>query len=165
MVILAPPRPKPLVQPRPKPLVKPHPHVVHHPVPVPRPLPKKRPIVKPKPQPQPKPVPPPTASPAQAATAVDRYAVMIRTRIQAGLRVPGEVRALGLSGEAVIAFALTPGGRLLWARVKRTSGFGPIDRACLAAVRARLYPPFTRHMPHHPLRFDVTVSMRDRSRY
>lgn len=169
MVILAPARPKPLSRPqplvrpqpkpipKPKPVVKPPPRIVHHTVPLPRPL-SKKPLVKQRPKPRP---PVKAASPRQTATAVDRYAVMIRTRIQDGLRVPGMVRALGLSGSAVIAFALTPDGHVLWARVKRSSGFGPIDRACLAAVRSRVYPPFTPNMPHRPVRFDVTVSMRD----
>ncbi len=163
MVILA-PHPKPIVRPRPKPVVKPRPHIVHHVVPIPRPVPKK-PVARSKPLPKQPPPPMPVASPEQAATAVDRYAVMIRTRIQKGLRVPAAVRALGLSGRAVIAFKLTPRGRLLWARVARSSGFGPIDRACLAAVQERLYPPFTKHMPHHALRFDVTVSLHDQNQY
>ncbi|MHB1722163.1 MAG: cell envelope integrity protein TolA [Acidiferrobacter sp.] len=143
--------PKPVVKPQPRPLPP-----VHHRVPLPRLAPK--PVVVP-----PRPIPPPPPmNPATAAQAVDRYGVMLRTRIQTGLRVPGEVRALGLSGAAIIRFKLTPAGTLLWARVGRSSGFGPIDRACLAAVEARTYPPFTAHMPHHPMIFNVIVSMRQK---
>lgn len=155
--------PRPLVKPKPivKHIPRPVRHVVHHPVPLPRPAPPK-PVIRPRPvPPKPQPVVQPRPVPvALAAQAVDQYAVMLRTRIQTGLHVPGEVRALGLSGAAVITFKLTPSGQLLWARVGHSSGMGPIDRACLAAVRARVYPPFTRHMPKHPMVFNVTVSMR-----
>ncbi len=152
--------PRPLPKPAPVP-VRPHPRLpapVHHPVPLPRPVPP-RVVRRLPPPPPPRPAPP--VNLATAAQAVDRYAVMLRTRIQAGLRVPGEVRALGLSGAAVVTFKLTPQGQLLWVRLGRSSGFGPIDRACLAAVRMRTYPPFTAAMPHYALVFNVVVSMRE----
>ncbi|HUW98741.1 MAG TPA: cell envelope integrity protein TolA [Acidiferrobacter sp.] len=161
MVTLPEPRPTPAL-----PLVRPHPRLrppVHHPVPrpappmPPRPLPRR--VVAPAPV-APRLLPP--VNRITAAQAVDRYAVMLRTRIQTGLRVPGEVQALGLSGAATVAFELTPQGQLLWARLGRSSGLGPIDRACIAAVRARTYPPFTAAMPPHPMIFDVVVAMRQR---
>lgn len=89
--------------------------------------------------------PPPVAQPslARAAQAVNRYAVMVRTRIQAGLVVPRSVAALGMSGRTTVSFKLTPKGRLVWVRLAHSSGFHLIDRASLAAVRAVSYPPFT----------------------
>lgn len=166
--------PPPRVQP------KPRPPRVHHPKPRPAPRPERRPpIVHRRPVPLPAPVkapppppkpvsrapappPPPPPSPATVAQAVDRYAVMLRTRIQRGLVVPRRVTALGLSGKALVAFELTPGGRLLWARIVRSSGISLVNRAALAAVRSRHYPPFTKNMPHHPTVFRVRVGLNDR---
>ena len=160
-----PPPPRPVVLPRPRPVPRPRPRpqprpVVHH-RPVPLPVPVKAAPPKPRP-PVPAPPPPPPPSPSVVAQAVDRYAVMLRTRIQRGLVVPRRVAALRLSGKAVVAFELTPGGRLLWARILRSSGIGLIDRAALTAVRDRRYPPFTKSMPRDPTVFRVRVGLNDR---
>ena len=161
-----PPPPRPMVRPKPQPTPpKPRPVVHHRPVPLPRPV-KKMPPPRPKVTPRPTPPPPPPPSPAVVAEAVDRYAVMLRTRIQQGLVVPTRVAALRLSGKAVVAFELTPTGQLLWARIMRSSGIGAINRAALAAVRDRSYPPFTKSMPRHPTVFRVRVGLNDgRDRY
>ena len=157
-----PPPPHPVVRPKPQPVPpKPRPIVHHRPVPLPTPVkkvPPPRPKVVPRP---PTPPPPPPPSPAVVAQAVDRYAVMLRTRIQQGLVVPPRVAALRLSGKAVVAFELTPAGRLLWVRIMRSSGIGAIDRAALAAVRDRRYPPFTKSMPRRPTVFRVRVGLND----
>ena len=155
-----PPPPHPVVRPKPQPVPpKPRPIVHHRPVPLPTPV-KKMPPPRPKAVPRPPP-PPPPPSPAVVAQAVDRYAVMLRTRIQQGLVVPPRVAALRLSGKAVVAFELTPAGRLLWVRIMRSSGIGAIDRAALAAVRDRRYPPFTKSMPRRPTVFRVRVGLND----
>ena len=160
-----PPRPHPIVRPRPLPKPqpvppKPRPIVHHRPVPLPTPV-KKVPPPRPKAVPRP-PAPPPPPSRAVVAQAVDRYAVMLRTRIQQGLVVPPRVAALHLSGKAVVVFELTPAGRLLWVRIMRSSGIGAIDRAALAAVRDRSYPPFTKSMPRRATVFRVRVGLNDR---
>ncbi|MHB1512799.1 MAG: energy transducer TonB family protein [Acidiferrobacter sp.] len=156
------PKPRPVVHQRPHPMPKPKPRppVVHR-----RPVPLAVPVKKQPPPPKPvrrvpTPVPPP--APAVAAQAVDRYAVMLRTRIQRGLVVPPRVTALGLSGKALVAFELTPSGRLLWVRIVRSSGIGLVNRAARAAVRSRRYPPFTKNMPHHATVFRVRVGLNDR---
>ena len=166
-----PPPPHPVVRPRPVPKPqpvppKPRPIVHHRPVPLPTPV-KKVPPPRPKAVPRPPaPPPPPPPSPDVVAQAVDRYAVMLRTRIQQGLVVPARVAALRLSGKAVVAFELTPTGRLLWARIMRSSGIGAINLAALAAVRDRSYPAFTKSMPHRPTVFRVRVGLNDgRDRY
>ena len=161
-----PPPPRPVVRPKPQPTPpKPRPVVHHRPVPLPKPV-KKMPPPRPKVAPRPTPPPPPPPSPAVVAQAVDRYAVMLRTRIQQGLVVPTRVAALRLSGKAVVAFELTPTGQLLWARIMRSSGIGAINRAALAAVRDRSYPAFTKSMPHRPTVFRVRVGLNDgRDRY
>lgn len=153
----SPPRPippRPIHKPLPPP-PKPRPVIHHRPVPLPIPVKRPPPALQ-KPTPPP---PPPRPSPARAAQAVNRYAVMVRTRIQAGLVVPRSVVALGMSGRTTVSFELTPKGRLVWVRVAHSSGFGLIDRASLAAVRAVSYPPFTKSMPHHAVVFRVRVGL------
>jgi protein TonB len=158
-----PPPPKPVVQPKPKPVPKPIPipkPVVHHTPPKPllakAPTPTAPvytpPVVTP-------PAPPPPPSPAMQQNAIDSYAAMLRTRVQADTRVPEAVRLMHTSGTAVIAFRLTPSGQLLSAHVAQSSGVGPIDRAALQAVESGTYPPFTKKMPKHDMTFDVRVHL------
>ncbi len=160
------PRPPVPVPPRPihklpPPPPEPRPVIHHRPVPLPIPVKRPPPAIQ-----KPTPPPPPRPSPARAAQAVNRYAVMVRTRIQAGLVVPRSVMALGMSGRTTVSFELMPNGRLLWVRVAHSSGFGLIDRASLAAVRAVSYPPFTKSMPHHAVIFRVRVGLNGhRDRY
>ena len=110
--------------------------------------------------PTPTPVAAPPAVPAAVRmSAIGRYAATVRGLIQAQVRVPQTVRALRLRGRALVAFRLAPDGHLLWARLVRSSGLGPIDRAALREVRERQYPHFSSKMPHHPLNFSVVVDM------
>ena len=155
-----PPRVVPKVVPvPPKPVPRPIPRPVIHHKPVPLPVPVKRIVPKVvRPIPPPRPVLPPPSK-AMAAQAVDRYAVEVRSRIEAGLIVPRRIAALGISGRTVVAFKLMPSGRLLWARVARSSGIALIDRASLAAVKSRIYPAFTRSMPDHAMVFRVSVGL------
>lgn len=147
-----PARPKPLLRPIPRPVIH------HRPVPLPVPVKRMAPkVVRPVP---PRPVLPPPSK-AVAAQAVNRYAVEVRSRIEAGLIVPRRIAALGISGRTIVAFKLMPSGRLLWARVARSSGITLIDRASLAAVKSRIYPAFTRMMPDHAVVFRVSVGLND----
>lgn len=174
MVQPIPPQPKPIpVPPPPKPVVQPKPKPVLVPIPIPIPIPKPvvhhtppkpllakaptapvytPPVVKPS-------APPPAPSPAMQQNAIDSYAAMLRTRVQADTRVPEAVRLMHTSGTAVVAFRLTPAGRLLSAHVAQGSGVGPIDRAALKAVENGYYPPFTKKMPKHDMTFDVRVHL------
>ncbi len=180
----APPKPKPKPvppQPKPKPVIQ------HHPLPRPVPRPIPRPVihhVQPRPVPllaktpapsapvmqAPKPVvapppppPPPAPSPAVQQAAVQRYAALVRSQVQAQTRVPESVRLMGASGTAVVRFELQPSGQLVWAHLERSSGVGAINRAALAAVKAGDYPPFSKNMPRKPTRFDVDVHISARS--
>ena len=176
MVQPIPPKPKPIpVPPPPKPVVQPKPK----PVPVPKPIPIPKPVVHhtpPKPLlakaptptapvytppvvTPPAPPPPPTPSPALQQNAIDSYAALLRTRVQADTHVPEAVRLMHTSGTAVVAFRLTPSGQLLSAHVAQSSGVGPIDRAALQAVESGTYPPFTKKMPKHDMTFDVRVHL------
>lgn len=175
-----PPSPKPLVHPKPVPKPLPRP-LVSHPLPRPIPHPVPKPVAHPATKPllaktpvpaapvfTPPPVvtppapPPPAPSAAEQANAIDSYAALVRERVQANLRVPGEVRAMRLRGSAVVAFRLTPGGLLLWAHVVRPNPMGVINRAALRTVESTVYPPFSNQMPKHPLVFNVTVKISGR---
>ena len=181
MIQPAPPKPKP-IPPPPKPVVhpKPVPKPVHKPVPKPVPRPIQHPVVHhplpPKPvlaktptpaapvytppvSPPAPPPPPPAPSPAARQSAIETYAAMLRTRVQANARVPESVRMMHVSGTAVIAFCLTPSGHLLSAHVARSSGIGAIDRAALKAVEQGSYPPFRKKMPKHDMTFNVHVHL------
>ena len=179
MVQPAPPKPKPkpvppkpVVQPKPKPVPKPVPQpkpqpVVHHiPKPSPKPLVAKTPaptapVVPPSPPvtAPPPPPPPPAPSPSAQKAALAEYAALVRARVQADTRVPEAVRLMHLRGTAIVAFELTPSGRLVSAQIAQSSGISAIDKAALAAVENTSYPPFTKNMPKHTMRFDVEVHL------
>ncbi len=163
------PKPKPVIQhhPLPKPVPRPLPKpVIHHVRPRPVPLMAKTPAPSAPVMPAPKPVvtpPPPPPPPAPSASvqqaAVQHYAALVRSQIQAQTQVPQSVRMMGASGTAVIQFELLPSGQLVWARLGQSSGVGAIDRAALSAVKEGNYPPFTKNMPKKPTRFDVDVHL------
>ncbi len=155
--------PKPIPKPLPRPIPRPIPHpVVHHPLP-PKPLLAKTPApqapVYTPPVPQPAP-PPPAPSPAARLAAVDLYASEVRSLIQANLRIPEELRLMRLSGITVVSFDLTPQGRVLWAKISRSSGIGAVDRTAEKAVRSIIYPEFSRKMPKTDTLFVVDVHIR-----
>lgn len=170
MVTLPTPIPKPVPKPKPRPVVKAHivPKVepkpllvkvpAHTVVPAPPPKPhvvhKVVPPVKPH---KPRPAPPPSPSPQVMASLMSRYVGLVRPMIQDHLRVPAMLRAMGLSGHAVIEFRLSPAGRLLWARVLVPSRIHAVDSAALAAVKGSQYPRFLKHMPKRDTTFEITV--------
>ncbi|HQT61959.1 MAG TPA: energy transducer TonB [Acidiphilium sp.] len=134
-----PPPPAPSPMPPPKPLSRPLPKVVHRPPP-PRPAPKQHPV----PHPVPHPAPPPKAKtpPPQPAFDFAQYAASLRAPLQREVHVTQTMRMLGVRGIAFIEFTLAPDGKLLSARIYRSSGNPLIDRAALDAVRQHHFPPF-----------------------
>lgn len=138
------PQPKPLPPPpapSPMPPPKPLPNVVHHPPP-PRPAPKPHPIAHPAPRPAPPPPPKTKPPPPQPAFDFAQYAASLRGPLQREVHVTQTMRMLGVRGIAFIEFTLAPDGRLLSARLYRSSGNPLIDRAALDAVRQHHFPPF-----------------------
>lgn len=148
-LIPIPPPPVPVPVPKPVPLP-----VIHHPVPVKtkisvppvkhviihhslsRPVPVRRRVPPPPvrhavvPQ-KPPPVP---QAPPQPPFNFQAYAASLRGPIQRLVQVSQAMRMLGLQGTAYIEFELMPDGRLVMAKISRSSGNPMIDRAALAAV-------------------------------
>lgn len=100
---------------------------------------------------------PPQPSATQIASALSRYAALLRVRVQSDLRVPEEVRLMGLQGKAKITFRLEPDGTVVWVSLARSSGLRVIDRAALRAVREADFPPFLKDMPHRATTFVIEV--------
>ncbi len=134
--LVAPPRPLPPLQAipkvvpvRPKPLLRPIPRSVVHHRPVPLPVPVERIVLRAVRSAPPRPAlprPPRRPCPPRWSTALrSRFGAVSRP----GLLCRGSVAAFGISGHAVMAFKRRPRGRLLSARVVRSSGIALIDRA------------------------------------
>ncbi len=168
--------PKPLPKPvPPKPVVhhvtppppRPHPKVVIPPKPAPTPpAPPVKTVTPPKPVPMPAPKPvvtpppaPPPMSAQQTASLMGRYVGMVRPIIQQSLRVPAELRAMGLSGKATVEFEISPSGQLLWAKIIKPSPLGAVNRAALAAIKKGGFPPFLKKMPKQNTVFQIDVKV------
>ena len=180
MVTLPQPSPKVVPKPLPKP-VPPKPVVHHVPPPPPRPHPKVvippkpastppappvKQVTPPKPVPMPAPKPvvtpppaPPPMSAQQTASMMGRYVGMVRPIIQQSLRVPAELRAMGLSGKATVEFEISPSGQLLWAKIIKPSPLGAVNRAALAAIQKGGFPPFLKKMPKQNTVFQIDVKV------
>ncbi len=150
------PQPRPIRTPAPAPTHAPKPRAIKHAAPV-RPVARPHPLT-PKPAPQATPHPPVAAPSTKAlATLMARYVGVVRPRIQARLRVPAMLRAMGLAGHALVEFRLAPSGRLLWARIRAGSPIDAVNEAALAAVRKTAYPAFLAGMPKTPTTFEIVV--------
>ncbi|WP_264318300.1 TonB family protein [Acidithiobacillus ferridurans] len=180
MVTLPQPSPKVVPKPLPKP-VPPKPVVHHVPPPPPRPHPKVvippkpastppappvKQVTPPKPVPMPAPKPvvtpppaPPPMSAQQTASMMGRYVGMVRPIIQQSLRVPAELRAMGLSGKATVEFEISSSGQLLWAKIIKPSPLGAVNRAALAAIQKGGFPPFMKKMPKQNTVFQIDVKV------
>ena len=88
-----------------------------------------------------------------------RYVGMVRPIIQQSLRVPAELRAMGLSGKATVEFEISPSGQLLWAKIIKRSPLGAVNRAALAAVKDGGFPPFLKKMPKQNTVFQIDVEV------
>lgn len=159
--------PKPAINHAPPPPPAPHPKMVVPPRPVPTPPapPVKATPRPPKPVPLPKPVAPPTPPPPPALTAAEKanlmsqYVATLRPIIQSQLRVPAELRAMGMSGTATVEFEVSPSGRVIWARVIKRSPLGAVNRAALAAIKRGNFPPFLKKMPKKNTIFEIPLEV------
>lgn len=110
----------------------------------------------------PAPVSPPASSGRPGPARVNPYALysaLLREHVQRVLVVPTVARELGLHGRTLVEFRLTPAGRLLWARVLRTSGMSVLDRAALLAVRHARFPSFLSRMRAVDTTFELSVHL------
>jgi protein TonB len=151
-----PPEPEPPPQPElalppPEPVPPPHPAVTL-PKPPPKPKPKPRPIehspppiAVPPPAPAPAKAPPPApASPTAAAVASARanWQAQLMAWLSRHKRYPRPAQEQHQEGTAYLRFSLDRGGRVLAARLERSSGFPLLDEEVLALVqRAQPLPP------------------------
>lgn len=86
------------------------------------------------------------------------YYATVLARIQAAKHYPWVAQRRSMQGAARIAFRLSSTGRLLWARIARSSGFTILDKAALAAVRnAAPYPKFPGRKDEMPASMAVNV--------
>ncbi len=108
------------------------------------------------------PPPPPQTVVENTRSVLARYTAMLNSAIQSGLRVPGMVRAMRLHGIATVIFELKPSGRLLWAKLERSSGMPPIDQAALAKVKSSRFPPFLKGLPRQATTFQIAVKLSTR---
>ena len=169
---LPPPKPVPAVIPKPPPVPShvpvaterlppppPSPPVRHVAKPAPHPLSQPRPIAPPHPVYQPSPAPPPAAPtlPAAPTSGIPVYGRQIYEIIQANQNVPDALAELGLSGMAVIEIVVAPSGKVLSARVDKSSGVPVINSTALAHARDAQLPPFNHDMPDRPHAFLVPI--------
>lgn len=69
------------------------------------------------------------------------------------------VQRLGISGTAVIEASIAADGRVLSARIARSSGNRAIDQAALAAVQHGGFAAFGAHMPAAPITISVPIGV------
>ncbi|MFL5047170.1 MAG: cell envelope integrity protein TolA [Xanthobacteraceae bacterium] len=82
--------------------------------------------------------------------AVQRYAMQVRAAL-ARNKPDGH----GRRGTAVITFAISPNGKLSFARVSTPSGSAGLDQAALSAVQRTSFPPPPDHMTDSQLTYAV----------
>jgi periplasmic protein TonB len=178
-----PPQPAPLVIPKPPPVPS-HIPVPTREVPPPPPPPPARHVTKPAPHPLtrrprvtrparrvPTPTPPavqqaapaaPHAAPAAPVvptSGIPIYGERVYQIIQANQNVPEVLAEMGLSGTAEIEIDVAPNGKILSARVVKSSGVPIIDSTALEHARDAQLPPFNHDMPNRPHAFLVPIEI------
>ncbi|HEY1856920.1 energy transducer TonB [Acidocella sp.] len=179
--VVPPPKPLPAVIPKPPPV--PSPIAVPTMPPPPPPPPPVRHVYKPAPHPvirhvapaqaPARPAPPPAAAVPQPATpaappaapvvrtsGIPIYGEQIYSIIQANQNVPAVLSEMGASGTAEIEIVVGPNGRVLSARVVKSSGVPIIDATALEHARDAQLPPFNSDMPAQPHAFLVPIEIR-----
>jgi protein TonB len=121
--------------------------------------------------------PPPTSAPVRAAPPVveapsapaaptggiQSYAGQMYTIIEANQNVPFVLAQMGATGTAVIEIEVAPDGRVISARVYKSSGIPLIDATALDHARNAHLPPFNDEMPNQPHAFLVPIEIQPSS--
>ncbi|OYV40597.1 MAG: hypothetical protein B7Z80_04080 [Rhodospirillales bacterium 20-64-7] len=164
--VVPPPKPLPVVLPKPPPVpskivvpTKPPPPPVHHVIP----RPPKHVVVNHSPPP-PKPVPqsPAPQPPAPPTSGIGPYGNQMYSIISANQNVPPALAQLGISGTAVIEIIVSHDGRVLSAKVYKSSGNPLIDSTALQHARDARLPPFNDEMPQTPHAFLIPIEIQPR---
>jgi protein TonB len=100
----------------------------------------------------------PAAAPAPTS-GIPSYGEQIYTIIQANQNVPFVLSQMGASGTAVIEIEVAPDGRVISARVYKSSGIPLIDATALDHARGARLPPFNTQMPNQPHIFLVPIAI------
>ncbi len=108
------------------------------------------------PQPPPDPVQPRSAG---RVNPLSLYSAILREQVRAALVVPAIARQMGLSGKTLVIFRLEPDGRMIWARIARSSGSDILDQAALDALHQADFPPFVPRMNHVDTTFELWVHL------
>ena len=111
-------------------------------------------------------VPPATGDPTapdDRSGAREGYEAAVRAAVLRARGYPGLARERGLAGSVRVGIMLGRQGRLLTARLVRSSGSRTLDDAALAAVRDARYPaaPPELSTDRVSLEFDIAFNMQD----
>lgn len=102
---------------------------------------------------------PPQAAPADTSSGLGPYRSALHRQIERNMLDDRAVQRLGISGTAVIEALIAADGRVLSARIARTSGNRAIDQAALAAVQHGGFAAFGAHMPAAPITISVPIGV------
>ena len=142
---------------RPRPATRPQPAK-----PVERPLPSGSDPALPAAELQPAPAAPspnPQALPADTSSGLGPYRAALHRQIERNMLDDRAIQRLGISGTAVIEASIAADGRVLTARLARSSGNRAIDQAALAAVQRGGFAAFGAHMPTAPITISVPIGV------
>jgi protein TonB len=150
--------------PKPKPLPHPRQQIVPHEPPQPQPdIKPPAPVTTAPPQVQAPPAPTvaapaPGAAVAPSARAVPTWQALLLRRLEQFKRYPSSAQAQHQQGAVYLRFTMDRGGRVLSARIDKSSGFQALDEEALALVhRAEPLPPPPPEIPGNPLELVVPV--------
>jgi periplasmic protein TonB len=102
---------------------------------------------------------PPAAAPAAPTSGIPSYGEQMYEIIQANQNLPFALAQMGASGTAVIEIEVAPDGRVISARVYKSSGVPLIDATALDHARDAHLPPFNDEMPNQPHAFLVPIEI------
>lgn len=105
------------------------------------------------------PHPNPQAAPADTTSGLGPYRSALHRQIERNILDDRAVQRLGVSGTAVIEASIAADGRVLSARIARSSGNRAIDQAALAAVQHGGFAAFGAHMPAAPITISVPIGV------
>lgn len=101
----------------------------------------------------------PASAPADVSSGLGPYGAGLHRQIERNILADRRVTQLGVSGTAVIEATIAPDGRVVSARLARSSGTRGIDEAALGAVQRGGFPPFGPHMPAGPITMNVPIGV------